>query len=48
MTMQKTLFYGALLAATILAPFLFPNYSVQLSTLWLFIIVSLTWDMTGG
>jgi len=37
-----------LLIVTIAAPFLFPAYQTQLATLWLFIIVSLTWDMTGG
>ena len=48
MSIQKIGFYGVLLAITIVAPFLFPNYSTQLATLWLFIIVSMTWDMTGG
>jgi len=37
-----------LLIGIIAAPFVFPNYQTQLATLWLFIIVSLTWDMTGG
>jgi len=40
--------YAVLLAATVFAPILFPNYSVQLATLWIFIIVAVTWDMTGG
>ena len=46
--MNKTLFYGAILVATVVAPFLFPAYGTQLATLWLMIIVALTWDMTGG
>jgi branched-chain amino acid transport system permease protein len=45
---RQTLFYGAILAITIAAPFLFPTYGAQLATLWLMIIVALTWDMTGG
>ena len=27
---------------------MFPNFGTQLATLWLMIIVALTWDMTGG
>ena len=45
---RKTLLHLVLLAATIAAPLLFPAYNAFLATLWLFIIVSLTWDMTGG
>jgi branched-chain amino acid transport system permease protein len=40
--------YGMILVGTIAAPFLFPDFGVQLATLWLMIIVALTWDMTGG
>ncbi|RIA55931.1 branched-chain amino acid ABC transporter permease [Dichotomicrobium thermohalophilum] len=46
--MSKTLFYIAILAISLIAPFAFPDYKTQLATLWLMIIVSLTWDMTGG
>jgi branched-chain amino acid transport system permease protein len=45
---MKTLVHIALLALIIVAPFAFPNYQTQLATLWIFIIVALTWDMTGG
>ncbi len=48
MTMNSILLHGGLLVATIAAPFLFPAYGVQLATLWLMIIVAITWDMTGG
>ena len=48
MTKNKTLLYALILAATFLAPFVFPNFGTQLATLWLMIIVSITWDMTGG
>ncbi len=47
-TAGKSALYAALLAFTIAAPFLFPDYKTQLATLWLMIIVALTWDMTGG
>lgn len=46
--MNKALLYIVLAIATIVAPFLFPAYSTQLATLWLMIIVALSWDMTGG
>lgn len=48
MTAGKIGLYTGLLAITVAAPFVFPNYGTQLATLWLFIIVALTWDMTGG
>ncbi|MEM7426549.1 MAG: branched-chain amino acid ABC transporter permease [Pseudomonadota bacterium] len=48
MTMNKPLLYGILIVLIIVAPFLFPAYQTQLATMWLMIIVALTWDMTGG
>jgi len=45
---MNKLFYAALLVLSLVAPFLFPDYKTELATLWLMIIVSLTWDMTGG
>ena len=45
---RTTLLYLSILVVTIAAPFLFPAYGAQLATLWLMIIVALTWDMTGG
>ena len=48
MTKNKTMLYAAIIAFTFIAPFVFPTYGTQLATLWLMIIVSLTWDMTGG
>ena len=48
MAKNKTLLYSLILAVTFLAPFVFPNFGTQLATLWLMIIVSITWDMTGG
>ena len=45
---NKTILYALILAFSFIAPFVFPAYGTQLATLWLMIIVSLTWDMTGG
>ena len=44
----QTVFHLLLLAIILAAPFLFPGFRTQLATLWLMIIVALTWDMTGG
>ena len=46
--MKKIIFYIAILVFIFAAPFLFPDFRTQLATLWLMIIVALTWDMTGG
>ena len=48
MAKNKTVFYALILAFTFLCPFVFPTFGTQLATLWLMIIVALTWDMTGG
>ncbi len=44
----SALLHPAMLVVIALAPFVFPDYQTQLATLWLFIIVAMTWDMTGG
>ncbi|MXZ80925.1 MAG: branched-chain amino acid ABC transporter permease [Gammaproteobacteria bacterium] len=48
MKTRKLILYGAALLFTLLAPFVMPDFKTQLATLWLMIIVALTWDMTGG
>jgi branched-chain amino acid transport system permease protein len=48
MAKNKTVLYALILAFTFIAPFAFPAYGTQLATLWLMIIVAMTWDMTGG
>lgn len=48
MKTKKRAFYIILVAFIILAPFVFPNFKTQLASLWLMIIVAMTWDMTGG
>ncbi len=45
---NKVIFYAAVLSISFLAPFVFPTFGTQLATLWLMIIVAMTWDMTGG
>ena len=44
MTALRYLFYAVLLLITVAAPFVFPDFKTQLATLWLMIIVALTWD----
>ena len=46
--MKKIIFNAILLLLIVAAPFMFPDYRTQLATLWLFIIVAQSWDMTGG
>ncbi len=45
---KRFILYSVLIAFSILAPFLLPDFKTQLATLWLMIIVAITWDMTGG
>ena len=45
---KRAAFYLALIIFMIIAPFVFPAFKTQLATVWLMIIVALTWDMTGG
>ena len=45
---KKFYLYTALIAFIVVAPFAFPDFKTQLATVWLMIIVALTWDMTGG
>ncbi|MCZ6486852.1 MAG: branched-chain amino acid ABC transporter permease, partial [Gammaproteobacteria bacterium] len=48
MARNKIILYALILAFSFIAPFAFPAFGTQLATLWLMIIVALTWDMTGG
>ena len=45
---KRLAFYGTLIVIILLAPFVLPDFKTQLATLWLMIIVAITWDMTGG
>jgi branched-chain amino acid transport system permease protein len=40
--------YGSLLVFGIIAPFLFPNYTAQLTVWWVMVLFALTWDISGG
>jgi branched-chain amino acid transport system permease protein len=48
LSQQKLLLYGGLLIAGIVAPFVFPNYTFQITVLWVMILFALTWDILGG
>ncbi|MFQ5765024.1 MAG: branched-chain amino acid ABC transporter permease, partial [Rhodospirillales bacterium] len=45
---EKVLLYGGILVAAIAAPFVFPNYTFQMTVLWVMILFALTWDVLGG
>ena len=48
MNQKKVILYSVAVLLTLFLPFLMPDFRTQLATLWLMIIVALTWDMTGG
>jgi len=39
---------SVILAAGIMAPFVFSNFTLQISVLWVMILFAVTWDMLGG
>ena len=45
---NRPLLYGALLALSVAAPFLFPDYRSTLALLWVMIVMAMTWDVLGG
>ena len=45
---QKFLLYATILVAGVLAPFVFPNFTFQITVLWVMILFALTWDILGG
>lgn len=45
---MKIKHYLLILLISIIAPFLFPAYSTQLSLLWVMVILALSWDVIGG
>ena len=48
MTVNRALLYPAILALGLAGPFIAPDYTTQISYLWLMIVLALTWDMQGG
>ena len=45
---QRIILYLCLLAFGIAAPFLFPAFKLQISIMWILVVLSLTWDVQGG
>jgi len=45
---KNILLYSALLVFGLIAPFLFPAFKLQISFLWILIILAMTWDVQGG
>ena len=45
---QTIILYLCLLAFGIAAPFLFPAFKLQISIMWILVVLSLTWDVQGG
>ncbi len=45
---KRLLFYGALVALAVAAPWLAPAYKTQMAFLWVMICFALTWDILGG
>ncbi|SVD57316.1 uncharacterized protein METZ01_LOCUS410170, partial [marine metagenome] len=46
--MKNILLYSVLLIFGLVAPFLFPAFKLQISFLWILIILAMTWDVQGG
>jgi len=45
---MKVRYHLLILALCIAAPFLMPNYLTELAMLWVMVVLSITWDTTGG
>ncbi|MDJ0607796.1 MAG: branched-chain amino acid ABC transporter permease [Kiloniellales bacterium] len=45
---REALLQGAVLVFGLVAPFVFPNYTFQISVLWVMVLFALTWDTMGG
>ena len=45
---KNILLYLGLLVFGLIAPFLFPAFKLQISFLWILIILAMTWDVQGG
>ena len=42
------IFYSSLLVLGLVAPFIFPAFKLQISFMWILVILALTWDVQGG
>ncbi len=45
---QNLLIFAALAVLGLIAPILFPHFMIQMTKLWIFIVLALTWDFIGG
>ena len=45
---KNTLLYAGLLIFGLVGAFLFPAYKLQLSFLYILIVLAMTWDVQGG
>ena len=48
MKKNNLILYGGLLTLGLIAPFLFPAFKLQISFMWILVILALTWDVQGG
>ena len=48
MKKNKLILYGSLLVLGLVAPFIFPAFKLQISFMWILVILALTWDVQGG
>ncbi len=45
---KNILLYSVLLILGLVAPFIFPAFKLQISFLWILIVLAMTWDVQGG
>jgi branched-chain amino acid transport system permease protein len=48
LTRANALLYGSILVVSVASPMLWPDYTIQMSVLWLMVVFALTWDILGG
>ena len=48
MKKNKLIIYGLLLVFGLIAPFIFPTFKLYISSMWILVILALTWDVQGG
>ncbi len=48
MKKNNLILYGTILILGLVAPFIFPGFKLQISFLWILIVLAMTWDVQGG
>jgi len=48
MKKNNLILYSCLLILGLIAPFIFPAFKLQISFMWILVILALTWDVQGG